>query len=129
MRTKTITLLLASAGLAIAIPACKGAVENKTEEAAVSASGLNLAAMDKNVKPGDDFYAYANGNSYSHPHANAYPNGNPDSHRHTNAYSNSNPDSHSHGDANSNTYSHRDAYAHGHSNPNSNPDTTRAGIA
>lgn len=62
MRTKTITLLLASAGLAIAIPACKGAVENKTEEAAVSASGLNLAAMDKNVKPGDDFYAYANGN-------------------------------------------------------------------
>jgi putative endopeptidase len=27
----------------------------------VSASGLNLAAMDKGVKPGDDFYGYANG--------------------------------------------------------------------
>ena len=62
MRTKIIALLLASAGLAVTVSACKGGQENKTEQAAVSASGIDLAAMDKGVKPGDDFYAYANGN-------------------------------------------------------------------
>jgi predicted metalloendopeptidase len=63
MRNKTILLLLGSASLAMTAVACKNASNQAaTEEAAVSASGINLAAMDKGVKPGDDFYAYANGN-------------------------------------------------------------------
>ena len=62
MRNKTILLLLGSASLAITAAACKRAGdEAATEQAAVSASGIDLAAMDKAVKPGDDFYAYANG--------------------------------------------------------------------
>jgi len=61
MRTKLIALLLASAVPAIAVTACKGTADNQGEQAAVSASGIDLKAMDKAVKPGDDFYAYANG--------------------------------------------------------------------
>ena len=62
MRTKLIALLLASAGVTATVAACRQGADNPTEQAAVSASGLDLAAMDKSVKPGDDFYAYANGN-------------------------------------------------------------------
>ena len=62
MRTKLIALLLASAGLAVTASACKKQESAETGQAAVSASGLDLAAMDKGVKPGDDFFAYANGN-------------------------------------------------------------------
>jgi predicted metalloendopeptidase len=62
MRTKIIALLLASAGLTVTVAACRQGADNQVEQATVSASGLNLAAMDKSVKPGDDFYAYANGN-------------------------------------------------------------------
>jgi putative endopeptidase len=62
MRTKTIALLLASAGLALSLPACKGTADNnQTEAVAGNKSGLDLAAMDKSVKPGDDFFLYANG--------------------------------------------------------------------
>ncbi len=61
MRTKIIALLLASAGMAVTVSACKGAVENQAEQAQGSASGIDLAAMDKSVKPGDDFFLYANG--------------------------------------------------------------------
>ncbi len=61
MRTKIIAMLLASAGLAVTVSACKGAVENQAEQAEGSASGIDLAAMDKSVKPGDDFFLYANG--------------------------------------------------------------------
>jgi predicted metalloendopeptidase len=61
MRTKLIALLLASAGLTVTVAACKGQESTQTEQAAVSASGIDLKAMDKSVKPGDDFYAYANG--------------------------------------------------------------------
>jgi predicted metalloendopeptidase len=62
MRNKTILLLLGSASLALTAAACKRAGdEAATEAVARSASGINLAAMDKSVKPGDDFYAYANG--------------------------------------------------------------------
>src|SRR4249919_4298399 len=62
MRNRTIVMLLGSASLALALPACRAATDNQVEQAQASESGLNLAAMDKNVKPGDDFYAYANGN-------------------------------------------------------------------
>ncbi|MCL6698068.1 M13 family metallopeptidase [Sphingomonas sp. NSE70-1] len=61
MRTKIIALLLASAGVAITASACRQQESAEAGEAAVSASGIDLKAMDKNVKPGDDFYAYANG--------------------------------------------------------------------
>ena len=62
MRQRTIVMLLGSASLALALPACRGATDNQVEQVQASESGLNLAAMDKAVKPGDDFYAYANGN-------------------------------------------------------------------
>src|SRR5262245_16596019 len=63
MRNRTMVMLLGSVSLALTLPACKGATTgNQVEQAATSESGLNLAAMDKKVKPGDDFYAYANGN-------------------------------------------------------------------
>ena len=63
MRTKTLVLLLGSASLALTAMACRqGETGNQTQAAATSASGLDLAAMDKTVKPGDDFFGYANGN-------------------------------------------------------------------
>jgi putative endopeptidase len=62
MRTKTIALLLASASLALGATACKrGETGNQTEAVAGDKSGIDLAAMDKSVKPGDDFFSYANG--------------------------------------------------------------------
>src|SRR5213075_2255565 len=62
MRTRTLTLLLASASLAITAVACKRAeTGNQTEAVAGDKSGIDLAAMDKGVKPGDDFFSYANG--------------------------------------------------------------------
>jgi predicted metalloendopeptidase len=63
MKLKTITLLLASASLSLGAAACKMAgTGNQAEATAGSASGIDLSAMDKSVKPGDDFFAYANGN-------------------------------------------------------------------
>ena len=62
MRTRTFTLLLASASLALSVAACKrGETGNDVEAVAGDKSGLDLAAMDKSVKPGDDFFRYANG--------------------------------------------------------------------
>ncbi len=61
MRTKLIALLLASAGLAVSASACRMGEENQVEATAENKSGINLAAMDKSVKPGDDFFLYANG--------------------------------------------------------------------
>ncbi len=62
MRNKTLLLLIGSASIAMTAAACKKAGDEAgTEAVAGSASGINLAAMDKSVKPGDDFYAYANG--------------------------------------------------------------------
>ena len=61
MRTRLIALLLASAGLALTANACRQGADSQTEQAAANKSGLDLAAMDKSVKPGDDFFMYANG--------------------------------------------------------------------
>ncbi len=62
MRSKIIALLLASAGLTVTAAACRmGEEGNQAEVKAEARSGLNLAAMDKSVKPGDDFFMYANG--------------------------------------------------------------------
>jgi predicted metalloendopeptidase len=60
MRTRVIALLLASAGLAVTATACRQGADNQVE-AAANKSGIDLAAMDKGVKPGDDFFLYANG--------------------------------------------------------------------
>ena len=61
MNTRTIALLLAGAAVSLTAAACNTAAPDKQATAKVSASGIDLAAMDKGVKPGDDFYAYANG--------------------------------------------------------------------
>ena len=62
MRNKTLALLFGSASLALTAAACKNATTDNQAEATVgSASGIDLAAMDKSVRPGDDFYAFANG--------------------------------------------------------------------
>ncbi len=61
MHRKTIVLLFASVSLGIALPACRGATDDRQEQAETVKSGINLAAMDKSVKPGDDFFLYANG--------------------------------------------------------------------
>ena len=61
MRNKTILLLLGSVSLAFGAAACRQTSENPAEAAAEGNSGINLATMDKSVKPGDDFFLYANG--------------------------------------------------------------------
>ena len=59
---KTIIVLLSSACLALGAVACKQGPTTATEQVQPgTASGINLAAMDKSVKPGDDFFSYANG--------------------------------------------------------------------
>jgi predicted metalloendopeptidase len=57
---KPLLLIFASA---IALSACNRAGTNgsATEQAQGTELGINTAAMDKSVKPGDDFYNYANG--------------------------------------------------------------------
>ena len=60
MRAKLIALLFASAGLVVSTAACRQGPHNQTEQVAVDKSGIDLAAMDKSVKPGDDFFLYAN---------------------------------------------------------------------
>ena len=56
--------LLFVSALALTAAGCQRSEgdENKVAaEAPATASGIDLAAMDKSVKPGDDFFAYANG--------------------------------------------------------------------
>ncbi len=56
-------LLLFVSSLALA--ACNSGAGNNAATAVVKAgsvSGLDLSSIDKSVKPGDDFFAYANGN-------------------------------------------------------------------
>jgi predicted metalloendopeptidase len=57
---KPLLLIFASA---IALSACNRAGTNgsATEQAQGTEIGVNTAAMDKSIKPGDDFYNYANG--------------------------------------------------------------------
>ncbi len=57
---RTSLLLFAST---LALSACNMSKhEESTAQAQGSAGGIDLTAMDKAVKPGDDFFAYANGN-------------------------------------------------------------------
>ncbi|MEO6359496.1 MAG: M13 family metallopeptidase N-terminal domain-containing protein, partial [Sphingomicrobium sp.] len=57
------TLLLFASALALSACGTSGEDGNAQlqEQAQGSEAGINLAAMDKNAKPGDDFYNYANG--------------------------------------------------------------------
>jgi endothelin-converting enzyme/putative endopeptidase len=70
MKTKALTRLMLGAGaLAIAVPAIPviaGVVKKAPARAAAAkarygAFGIDLTAADKTVKPGDDFWTYANG--------------------------------------------------------------------
>jgi len=56
-RTLALALVITTAAMSLA--ACMKA--DDVAGVQVSASGIDLAAMDKSVKPGDDFYGYANG--------------------------------------------------------------------
>ena len=57
---KPLLLIFASA---IALSACGTGESNTAEQEQVQGTGIGIvpASMDKSVKPGDDFYAYANG--------------------------------------------------------------------
>ncbi|MCY7340038.1 MAG: M13 family metallopeptidase [Sphingomonas bacterium] len=60
---KRTSLLLFVSALALTASACnRGGDPAATEQVAGSAIGFDKAAMDTAVKPGDDFFAYANGN-------------------------------------------------------------------
>lgn len=54
------TLVLA---VLMALTACSKPPASKAPESAtaVNAGGVDLAGMDRSVKPGDDFFSYANG--------------------------------------------------------------------
>ena len=59
---KRTPLLLFVSALALTAAACHRD-DNATQAAvAGAAAGVDVSAMDKSVKPGDDFFAYANGN-------------------------------------------------------------------
>lgn len=65
MTNRLVSVLLLSATALAGPVACKQVAtgnEAAVEAKAGTAIGIDVAAMDKSVKPGDDFYAYANGN-------------------------------------------------------------------
>ncbi|GAA4012334.1 M13 family metallopeptidase [Sphingomonas swuensis] len=59
-------LLLAASALTLSLPlgACRGEGDDARVEASAAGTslGIDATALDKSVKPGDDFFAYANGN-------------------------------------------------------------------
>ena len=56
-----VALMLGVATLSLSVGACTSADKQASAQSAGTALGIDTAAMDKTVKPGDDFYAYANG--------------------------------------------------------------------
>ncbi|HLZ77604.1 M13 family metallopeptidase [Phenylobacterium sp.] len=58
---RTPTLLALSASLTLAASAANAQPPAAQSLANTHPAGLDLAGMDRNVKPGDDFFAYANG--------------------------------------------------------------------
>ncbi len=52
---------LACAALSLALAACKASDDLDDARGSGTEIGIALNAMDKTIKPGDDFYAYANG--------------------------------------------------------------------
>src|SRR4051812_36345515 len=65
LRNSPVTVLLLSSCAALALTACKPASQPAAPKAATEAQaqshGIDLAGMDRNVKPGDDFFAFSNG--------------------------------------------------------------------
>jgi len=59
---KRTPLLLFVSALALTAGACHRGGETAQIATAGTAAGIDLSAIDKSVKPGDDFFAYANGN-------------------------------------------------------------------
>jgi predicted metalloendopeptidase len=60
---KTALLILASAASAWTLSACnRGGAPAEQQQVQGTEAGIVTASMDKSVKPGDDFFAYANGN-------------------------------------------------------------------
>ena len=58
---KRTPLLLFVSALALTAGACNRGGETAPIATAGTAAGIDVSAMDKTVKPGDDFFAYANG--------------------------------------------------------------------
>ena len=55
------TLLLVASAFALSVSACNRADHGTEQQAPGTELGIVPASMDKSVKPGDDFYAFANG--------------------------------------------------------------------
>lgn len=63
MKRTSLLVLASVVALTAATSACRSGEQDATTESAATAAGLgiNPAAMDRSVKPGDDFYNFANG--------------------------------------------------------------------
>jgi putative endopeptidase len=57
------SLLIVASAFALGVSACQQAGTNTEQSAQAQGTGLGIvpASMDRSVKPGDDFYAFANG--------------------------------------------------------------------
>ena len=63
MKRSSFLLFVSALALTAGTAACNMAKDKTAaEQPAANAAGIDLTAMDKSVKPGDDFFAYANGN-------------------------------------------------------------------
>ena len=61
MKKLTLLVLACASASTLALTACDSAGNKPQAEAAKDQIGIDLAGMDKNVKPGDDFNAFVNG--------------------------------------------------------------------
>ncbi|MEY4160999.1 MAG: hypothetical protein RLZZ136_1620, partial [Pseudomonadota bacterium] len=60
-RRLAVALLLASVATLGGLSACNTSEDSKVVHISGTALGIDTGALDKTIKPGDDFYAYANG--------------------------------------------------------------------
>lgn len=62
MKTRILAILLTSAAVLAGPIACTSATDSSASYTVGTELGISKAAMDATAKPGDDFYAFANGN-------------------------------------------------------------------